>query len=112
MALFSEPDPGAMTARLQLQKPVETADGEGGVTRSWETLTTVWGRVTPLTTRYDAEGETEIAYVSQAVTIRYREDVARGQRLLLGARSLTVRALSDPDGRRRFLVLDCEEAMP
>ncbi|PKQ06240.1 MAG: head-tail adaptor protein, partial [Alphaproteobacteria bacterium HGW-Alphaproteobacteria-12] len=43
------------------------------------------------------------------VTIRHRTGVTAEMRLLWGARALAISALGDPDGRRRFLVLDCRE---
>ena len=40
--------PGDLNRRLALQAPVEADDGEGGVTRNYQTVTTLWAQVVPL----------------------------------------------------------------
>ncbi|HCX68353.1 MAG TPA: head-tail adaptor protein, partial [Rhodobiaceae bacterium] len=43
------------------------------------------------------------------LTIRYRSGITTEMRVLWNARVLNIRAVGNPDGRKRFLVLDCEE---
>ncbi len=44
---------GDMNRRLVLEAPTESDDGEGGVTRLYDIVTTLWGQVTPLAARAD-----------------------------------------------------------
>ena len=45
--------PGELDRRLTLEAPVETDDGAGGVTRSYQTVTTLWAAVAPVSARAD-----------------------------------------------------------
>lgn len=48
---------GQLNRRLVLQAPVETTDGEGGVTRAYADVATLWAQVVPLiATRRSALG--------------------------------------------------------
>ena len=40
--------PGDLNRRLVLEAPIETDDGEGGVTRGYATVTTLWAQAVPL----------------------------------------------------------------
>ena len=44
-------DPGALNRRLVLEAPVESADGAGGVTRSYSAVATLWAAVEPVAAR-------------------------------------------------------------
>ena len=41
-------NPGLLNRRLVLEAPVETADGAGGVARSFNEIATLWVSVTPI----------------------------------------------------------------
>lgn len=111
MVAFTMPDPGQMTARLTLQQPMDTSDGQGGVERSWQDVASLWARIEPQTILRDEQGEAEIATVTHAITLRHRADLLRGWRLIKGARIFTIRAWRDPDESRRFLLVDCAEEL-
>jgi len=109
MAAFTMPDPGRMTARLTLEQPQDISDGQGGTVRSWQAVASLWALIEPQSVTRDERGGAEVATVNHSVTIRFRSDIRRGDRLVKGGRTLFVRALRDPDESRRFLLLDCEE---
>ncbi|MBB4954488.1 SPP1 family predicted phage head-tail adaptor [Agrobacterium vitis] len=111
MAAFTMPDPGKMCARLTLQQPMDTFDGQGGVARNWQDVATLWAQVEPQSVSREEQGEAEIATVTHAITLRHRVDLARGWRLAKGSRIFTIRAWRDPDESQRFLVLDCAEEL-
>ncbi|WP_375411232.1 phage head closure protein [uncultured Bradyrhizobium sp.] len=103
-------DPGKLKTRLQIQAPVETDDGQGGVTRSYATLTTAWAEVTPLPSR---AGGDAVEAGAEGVSVKYRI-VMRGNfvltlqhRLVDGARIYRIAAIRDA-GDRRFIALDAE----
>ena len=76
-------DPGNLTARLELEAPEETSDGQGGVTPGWRQLRQLWAA--------------------------FRTDIAAGMRLKKGARIFAVISVIDPDETGRFIVCRCEE---
>jgi SPP1 family predicted phage head-tail adaptor len=98
---------GDLNRRLVLLAPVETADGEGGVTRSYATVTTLWAQVVPQPARADVAADSLGAALRTAIVIRVRSDVTTRHRFQDGAvsyRIVAVRASAD----RRFLEIDAE----
>lgn len=101
----------ALRHRLVHETPMETPDGQGGVTRSFLAVDVLWGAIET------SASPTEIAdrpgaVLVHRVTIRAPATVQPGDRLRLGARRFTVEAVSDPEGRGRRLVCDCREETP
>jgi SPP1 family predicted phage head-tail adaptor len=100
--------PGELNRRLVLEAPHETADGEGGVTRLYDVVTTLWAQVTPVSARADVAAGNLGAVLRTAIVIRQRSDVSTRHRFLDGTRIyriLSVRESAD----RRFLEIDAEE---
>jgi SPP1 family predicted phage head-tail adaptor len=100
--------PGDLSRRLTLQAPVETADDEGGVTRTYETVATLWGQVLP------RGGNAEIAAGSLGATLRYtiviraRDDVTTRHQFADGAHVYRVIA-AGLSADRRFLEIEAQE---
>jgi SPP1 family predicted phage head-tail adaptor len=96
-----------LNRRLLLQAPVEAADGEGGVARSYADVCTLWAQVLPLA------GRNDVSAGALGATIRYR--------IIVRARDVTTRhVFQDGDttyrviaarfsADRRFLEIDAEE---
>ena len=98
--------------RIVIETPVESADGAGGVRRSWTAAATVWAAVQPLKA-VDAPplalpGQT----VTHRVTLRWRAGLTTAARLRLGSRVFALRAVHDPEERGRILVCHAEEVKP
>ena len=102
-------DPGWLDARLMLEAPQETADGQGGVTTAWAAVTGLWGAIEPVSARPGEEAGLEAATLTHKVTIRARGDVLRGMRFVWRGRALAIRAVSDPDESGAYLTCQCEE---
>ncbi|HEU5017548.1 MAG TPA: phage head closure protein [Pseudolabrys sp.] len=99
---------GDLNRRLLLQAPAETADGAGGVSRSYETVTTLWAHVEPLSMRADVAAESLGAALRYRIIIRARDDITTRHRLVDGAhvyRVIAARLSAD----RRFLEIEAEE---
>jgi SPP1 family predicted phage head-tail adaptor len=103
---------GAMRHRLTLEAPVEVPDLAGGVRRSWVAVATVWASIEPREARPSIFGDAPVNLATHRVTIRWRSDVTAANRLVAGNRILAIRAISDPDERRSWLVLTVEETGP
>lgn len=106
-----EPVLGALRHRLTHETPVELPDGAGGVTRTFLAVDVLWAAIRTDT----ASGEIADrpgAVLAHRVTVRAPATVAEGDRFRLGARVLSIEAVSDPDNRGRFLVCQCREERP
>jgi head-tail adaptor len=103
-------DPGRLKTRLAIEAPAEADDGQGGVTRSYTPVATVWAAVTPVPLR--ASGGTVEAGAAGA-SVRYRiilrSNVALTlhHRLVDGARVYRIASIRDLDDRR-FIAVDAE----
>jgi SPP1 family predicted phage head-tail adaptor len=99
---------GDLNRRLVLQEPVESADGEGGVTRGYQAVTTLWARVTPLAASADIAAGSLGAALRYRIVVRPRDDVTTRHRFVDGAhvyRVIAARLSAD----RRFLEVEAEE---
>jgi head-tail adaptor len=105
-------DPGRLKRRLQIQAPVETGDGQGGVVRSYATLTTAWAQVTPLAWRVastgaSVEADAEGATARYRILLRSNFALTLQHRLVEGARVFRISGIRDADDRR-FIAVDAE----
>ncbi len=102
-------DPGELNRRLVLEAPVETADGAGGVTRSYATVTTLWAAVRPASARGDvvaaAVGRHGDASHHRARALRSHDPASPARR----PRIFRIVALRDHDGTGRFVEIAAEE---
>jgi head-tail adaptor len=102
-------DPGRLKTRLLIQAPVEADDGQGGVTRSYATLATVWAQVAPLPARAGGgvEADAAGADAKYRIILRGNFSLTLQHRLVDGARIYRLTAIRDRDGRR-LLEIDAE----
>lgn len=100
---------GQLRQRITVQSATRTTDEGGGHTTTWADLASLWANVEALggSERYAAQAVEGVA--DYTVTIRYRSDVTRLNRVLFGDRTLAIRAAFDPDSSGRMLVLLCRE---
>lgn len=99
---------GDLNRRLVLEAPVESADGQGGVTRSYQTVTTLWAEVQPLGAGADVTAASLGAALRYRIIVRARDDVTTRHRFVDGAhvyRVIAARLSAD----RRFLEIEAEE---
>ncbi|MGV8936009.1 MAG: phage head closure protein [Allorhizobium sp.] len=106
---FADFDPGAMTARLALEAPVETADGQGGVTVTHSPVAAVWARIEQQQLSLDERAGGEIVRITHHIWIRRRSDIFAGMRFSKGVRVFVIKAFFDPDESGRYLICRCEE---
>jgi SPP1 family predicted phage head-tail adaptor len=99
---------GDLNRRLALEAPVETDDGAGGVTRSYQTAATMWAQVTPVRARTDVAADSLAALVTHRILIRAPRTVTTLNRFRDGARIFRIVAFRET-ADRRFLEIDAEE---
>jgi SPP1 family predicted phage head-tail adaptor len=102
-------NPGLLSRRLTLEAPVESADGAGGVARSYSAVATLWAQVTPVSAARAIEAERAGARVTHRIGIRFSDDITTQHRFRDGTRIFRIVSLRDRDGRRRFLAIEAEE---
>ncbi len=100
-------DPGALNRRLVLEAPAETADGAGGVIRSYEAVATLWASVEPVAARGDVVAAQLGATVTHRIAIRYSADITTRHRFRDGARVFRIVAMRERG--KRFLDIQAEE---
>ena len=99
---------GAMTERVAIQTQARTADGIGGFTIVWNTVSSVWAKVEPL------KGMEQLAAMQlQAsnlfkVTIRNDITINPDQRLLWGNIALNIREAPHTPRTQMFKTLIAE----
>lgn len=99
---------GDLNRRLVLEAPVETDDGAGGVTVTYQTVATLWANVTPVSARGDVVADRAGATVTHRITLRARSDVTTRHRFQDGDAVYRIAALRQ-SADRRFLLIDAAE---
>jgi SPP1 family predicted phage head-tail adaptor len=100
---------GPLRSRISLEAPVTMSDGAGGETVTWQTLATLWARITARTgqERFEAHGTKSV--VAYAILVRPHPDVLPARRVRLDQRVFHIHAVRPLDSRNRRLICDCEE---
>lgn len=102
-------DPGALRTELSLQQVTAPPDGLGGHAAAWSEVATLFGRIEPLAqaSRFGA-GQT-LEESTHRITLRFRDGVASGMRLVRQARAFDILTVHDPDETGRYLVCRVKE---
>jgi len=103
------PPIGTLTDRVQLRRRESVAEEEGGHARIFVPLGTVWARVRSLTGRQGTNADGRAVAISHSVVLRFRSDVAPGDRVVYRGRNLDVVSAADMNGRRAYLACACSE---
>jgi len=100
---------GDLRNRVTFQKR-EIDSATGGLT-DWVDYVTVWGKVEDLSGRdyFQAQMLGEASLVTSRITVRWRPDLDPHMHVRVGGRTFEIKAILDPDGRRRFLQIMCAE---
>jgi head-tail adaptor len=101
---------GALAERIELQRRGAERDALGGAAGEWATFGSAWAAI-----EYERPGPATVADAADdsplwRVTMRARDDLAVGDRLLWGGRILSVRSVERDPRRRDRLRLRAEEA--
>ncbi len=100
-------DPGALKTRLIIEAPVETDDGQGGVTRDYATFAKVWAQVIPLGARPDLAADSDGAAVRHRIVVRCGYVLTLQHRLVDGGRIYRILSFQERDNGR-FVEIEAE----
>lgn len=106
---MTRPRSGALRRRLRLESPASESTDGGGASITWSLVAEVWAEITQPSGREVVASDGLAARATHNVRIRYRRDVAPTMRFVSGSQILDIRAVSDADGRQRWLSCLCEE---
>lgn len=103
---------GKMRTRVAFQREVNTSDGAGGNTVTWETVYTVWGEFNPVSQRESLQAGRLEALTSGTLTVRSSTDtrvVTEQWRAYFDSTPFQIRSIINPDRRNRFLLMTLEK---
>lgn len=101
---------GDLRHRVTVQRQQKVPDGRGGFVTSWVDVATVWAAVQALRPYERIQAQQTQTGMTHQVVIRYRTGVTADMRIVHDGRFLYLQGPPvDPDGRRRWLQLLCEE---
>lgn len=94
--------------RVAIEAPVLTPDGQGGFTKDWQYVETVWAKMEPLSGNEALAGKQITQVASYRVTVRYRAGITPDMRLVWNEQTYNIRSIQDPDGLKRSLEMMAE----
>lgn len=95
--------PGKLRHRIELQQPVETPDGAGGVTVSWQTYARPVAQIVPLTGNERLAADRLENPLRKRIFLRFRADVQERHRVLYKGLAHHITYVIDVDEARRWL---------
>lgn len=101
--------PGKMRHRVQIQRSLRIADGQGGGEDIWETIATVWALVTPANGHERYQAMRLETPVTHKVKMRWRADVGTKNRLLFEGRVLNIVEALNENEDKAFLLIKAIE---
>ncbi|MEM7775759.1 MAG: phage head closure protein [Pseudomonadota bacterium] len=103
---------GALRHRITIEEPLRTTIEGGAATESWRTVAKVFAKIIPQSGRDVVEGDRVVGRTTHQVTLRYRSNVTRHQRIGFEGRYLDIVSVRDVDSRNRWLICECMERTP
>lgn len=100
--------PGDLYRRLVLEVPIETDDGAGGMTLTFEAAATLWASLKPVSARSNIAADSLGGLITHAIVIRTGYEVTTRHRFREDTRIFRVIAVRD-SADRRFLEISAEE---
>lgn len=99
---------GELDQRVTLQAKTLARASGGASTATWSSGTQVWAKVRPLGGRERQQGDREEASSNYEVTIRYRDGIKEGDRILWRGRYLNVRFVRKEGVRPQYMIIEAE----
>lgn len=99
---------GRLRHRLTLETRSRSPDGGGGAVSAWTPVAELWGAVEAVAGKEAVAADRVSGETACRIVIRHRDDVGPAMRFRRGGEAFDIVAALDGDGRRRFLVCECE----
>ena len=101
--------PSSLNRRVIIQQEFSTEDLQGGRSKTWADIATVWASSEPMAGRESYTWGKLLGEATYVVRMRHRSDIRPKMRLLYGFRSFDITSVIDEHEAHRFLVLGCTE---
>jgi SPP1 family predicted phage head-tail adaptor len=95
--------------RVSIQSEVKTADGEGGFTYAWATLSTVWAAVNPLKAAQQFDFRSVGVDATHLIKVRGTVQLQEKNRILFNGRTFEVLTAEDLQERGIVKLITCKE---
>jgi SPP1 family predicted phage head-tail adaptor len=100
---------GELREHLELQAATVTQDGTGGDVTTWTKVCNLWGKVSGLGGAELMAARQVSATTSLEVVIRFYPGLTGRYRLVWGERILNIDSVTDREGTRRWMWVQCTE---
>lgn len=100
---------GALRARVALERPVRSDDGDGGALLSWHRVDWLWAQIRASSGKESLTAAQIAGERVVDIIIRHHPDVQPDCRFCMGERVFDIRAVLDEDGRGQWLRCVCVE---
>jgi head-tail adaptor len=100
---------GTLRERVRIERPVDLRTESGLQQAGWEPVASCLASIIAEGAGAEAEGQTLSAMPRFKVTIRWREGISVGQRVIWGERAMLVKQRIDDPLLRDRILLRCEE---
>ncbi|HXG81551.1 MAG TPA: head-tail adaptor protein [Sphingomicrobium sp.] len=100
---------GTLNERIIIERPADLRTASGLQTAGWEPVARCLAAIVAEGVGPEAEAQALSAMPRYRVTIRWREGISVGQRLLWGDRAMLVKQRIDDPRLRDRIMLRCEE---
>lgn len=101
---------GDLNKRITIQAPTRAADGMGGFTVTWSTISTAWAGIWPVSANERIQNQAVAMTITHRIRIRYRRVFRPEWRILYRGRYFNVVSIVDPNEAHEWLDILCEEA--
>lgn len=102
---------GDLNRRVTIQQFSDTSDGQGGTTRAWNNVITVWAHIEPWkgTEKFLANQVYPNLFVRVLLRYQPSQNITAAMRLVYGSRTFNIRSVSVLAEARTTIELLCEE---
>jgi len=101
---------GALNQRAIIEAQTTAPDDGGGATGTWQTVTTVWLRIEPLSGRDVFGPDRNEQRIRHRLTLRREPAITAGMRARITTRIFTIQAILDEGPQASLMTLLAEEA--
>lgn len=102
---------GDLRHRITIETLTNASDGQGGQLRTWSTHKELWASVEAASAKERYFSEQTQHTVTHKVWVRFTPGVLAKMRVNFKGAILQIHGVRDPDGRKFWLELDCEEGV-
>ncbi len=98
-----------LRSRITIEQPVDTPDGSGGISRSWQEVAVLWAEILPLRGSERLRAMQLTSNVSHRFRIRFKTGITSAMRISWNSKIFNIQAVLDTRPQSGMLELLAEE---